>query len=51
MAMTLIVILGKPLENILAFIRSKRPIAFFPNANFLEAMRGFEASWKQATIA
>ena len=51
MAMTLIVLLGEPLSNIMAYIRSKRPVAFFPRANFLEAMRGFEASWKQTTVA
>ena len=48
MAMALLVLLGKPLPDIVAYIRSKRPIAFFPRANFFQAMRGFETSWNRA---
>jgi len=34
-------------DQAMAFIRSKREIAFFPEANFDKAIRGFEASFNR----
>jgi protein-tyrosine phosphatase len=42
MAMFLIAITQKPADEVMAYIRSKRSIAFFPQANFDAAIRGFE---------
>lgn len=46
MAMTLIVLADKPSETVIAYIRSKRPIAFFPGENFGRSIRGFEQTWR-----
>ena len=43
-AMFLIAMAGMTHEQAMAFIQSKRPIAFFMNANFLPALKGFEDS-------
>jgi hypothetical protein len=32
-------------DQAIAYIRSKRPIAFRPSANFEKSIRGFEASF------
>lgn len=50
LAMTLMVMTRKPTEEIVAFIRSKRVIAFFPGENFGKAMRGFERTLKGGTV-
>lgn len=42
MAMVLIAITNKPADEVMAYIRSRRPIAFFPAANFDKSIRGFE---------
>lgn len=42
MAMALIAMTQKPADEVMAYIRSKRPIAFFPEANFDASIRGFE---------
>lgn len=41
-AMLIIALTGQPAEKVIAFIRSKRPIAFFPEVNFKRAILGFE---------
>jgi protein-tyrosine phosphatase len=46
-AMTLVVMSNKPVDEIMAYMRSKRPVAFFPMANFEKSIRGFESSWKR----
>jgi protein-tyrosine phosphatase len=43
-AMFLIAIAGMKSEQAMPFIQSKRPIAFFPSANFGPAIKGFEES-------
>lgn len=43
-AMFLIAIANMKSEQAMAFIQSRRPIAFFMNANFGPAIRGFEES-------
>jgi len=43
MAMTIMAKTGKPFDEVMAYIRSKRPIAFFPAVNFDRAIRRFEA--------
>jgi hypothetical protein len=34
-------------DEAIAYIRSKRPVAFFGNANFYRAIKGFETSFQQ----
>lgn len=41
-AMFLIATQGMKWEEALQFIRQRRPIAFYPSANFLKAIQGFE---------
>ena len=41
-AFFLLVLSGKPLNQIVQFIQSKRNVAFFPRPNFAQSMRGFE---------
>ena len=43
-AMFLIATQGMTSEQAMAFIKQRRPIAFYPSANFGEAIRGFEES-------
>ena len=43
-AMYLIAIGGMKSEDAMAYIKSKRPVAFYMNANFGKAIRGFEES-------
>lgn len=42
MAMTLIALSGHTASEIIPYIRSKRQVAFFPSANFLQSILGFE---------
>jgi protein-tyrosine phosphatase len=42
MAMTLIALSGHPASQVMPYIRSRREIAFFPSANFLQSILGFE---------
>jgi protein tyrosine/serine phosphatase len=44
LAMVMIAMYGYSAEQVMTFIRSKRPIAFFPEANFKAAILGFEQS-------
>jgi len=48
MAMALIAMYRKPADKVMAFIREKRAIAFFPHANFDKAIRGFERDFRAA---
>ncbi len=41
-AMFLIATQGMKWEEAIQFIRQRRPIAFYPSANFLQAIQGFE---------
>ena len=50
MAMFLIVYKDMTANEAMAYIRSKRPVAFFPYANFLSAITGFEKSWRSALV-
>ena len=43
-AMFLMVMYRMSLDQAMAFIKQRRPIVFFPSANFESAMRGFERS-------
>lgn len=47
MAMMLIVLFSQPSTDIMTYIRSKRPIAFSPSANFRKSIQGFELTWKK----
>ena len=47
MAMTLLVLTKQSSEEVIAYIRSKRAIAFFPGQNFGKAIRGFEQSYRR----
>ena len=42
MAMVLITMTQKPVDDVMRHIRAKRPVAFFPEANFDEAIRGYD---------
>ena len=42
MAMTLIALSGHPASQVMPYIRSRREVAFFPSANFLQSILGFE---------
>ena len=46
-AMYLIATRGLTTDQAISYIRSKRPIAFRPSANFEQSMRGFEKSFEQ----
>jgi hypothetical protein len=46
-AMYMIATQGVTADQAMAFIRSKREIAFFPEANFDKSIRGFEASFNR----
>lgn len=45
-AMLLIAYTGKTADEIMAYIRMKRLVAFQPSANFAPAIRGFEREWR-----
>jgi hypothetical protein len=47
-AMLLISMKGMPLDDVIAYIRSRRSIAFLPRANFLPALQDFESAWRRA---
>lgn len=47
-AMTLIAMTRASADDVMKFIRQKRPVAFFPVANFDKAIRGFERSFATA---
>lgn len=49
--MLVILLLGKPMEEAMAFVRQKRPVAFFPAANFARAIQKFEADFFTAAAA
>ena len=49
-AFFLIAIAGMSHEQAIAYIKSKRPIAFFMNANFLQAIKGFEESLQKLKV-
>ena len=48
MAMVLITLTQKPADEVMAYIRSKRSIAFFPGANFDASIRGFERTFRES---
>lgn len=48
MAMVLLVLTQKTPDEIIAFIRSKRAVAFFPGVNFEPSIRRFYASYHAA---
>ena len=50
MAMTLIALTEKSADEVMAYIRSKRSIAFFPEANFDTSIRGFERDFRKRSI-
>lgn len=47
-AMVLITMAKISADDAMAYIRSRRPIAFFPGANFEKAIRGFERRYTAA---
>jgi hypothetical protein len=49
-AMFLIALAGMTHEQAILFIQSKRPVAFFMNANFLPAIKGFEESLQKLKL-
>jgi dual specificity phosphatase 12 len=50
LAMTMITLTGKSSESVMKFIRSRRPIAFFPQANFERSIVGYER-WLKNELA
>jgi protein-tyrosine phosphatase len=48
MTMSLMVLLKKTADEAMRFLREKRPVAFFPFANFQEAIHGFEKKLREA---
>lgn len=46
-AMFLISTQGMKWEDAIQFVRQRRPIAFFPTANFLTAIQGYERAFNQ----
>jgi len=48
MAMTLIALTGKTPDEVMVYIRSIRPVAFQPSANFEKSIRGFDAQFRDA---
>jgi len=50
MAMTLIAMTRQPADSVMSYIRSKRPIAFFPAANFDRSIRGFEQQLRRDLV-
>lgn len=50
-AMFLIAFAGMTHEQAIQYIQSRRPIAFFMNANFLPAIKGFEESLEKLKLA
>ena len=48
MAMTLLAKTGQSADAAMAYIRQRRPVAFFPQANFDRSIRGFEGDLKAA---
>jgi hypothetical protein len=48
--MFLMVLYRMGVDQVKAFIKNKRPIAFFTQANFEQAMRGFERSLRKNLI-
>ena len=46
-AMFLIATTKKPADEVMAYIRSLRSIAFFPAANFEKSIKGFEADFRK----
>lgn len=49
-AFFLIALAGMTHEQAMAFIQSRRPIAFMPSANFLQAIKGFEESLQKLKL-
>jgi len=47
-AMTLIAMYQVPADKVMKFIRDKRNVAFFPQANFDKAIRGFDGRFREA---
>jgi protein-tyrosine phosphatase len=47
MAMVLIALTQKSADEVMAHIRSKRPVAFFHGANFESSIRGFEREFRK----
>ena len=50
MAMTLLAKTRQSADSAMAYIRQRRPVAFFPEANFDRSIRGFEADLKRARV-
>ena len=49
-AMFLMVFTGMKHEDAMQYIRERRPIAFFKNANFLKSIQGFENNMAKMTL-
>jgi protein-tyrosine phosphatase len=47
-AMTLIALKNYDADKAMKFVRDRRAVAFFPTANFNDAIRGFEHDFKEA---
>lgn len=47
-AMFLMLLYGWPAEKAMAYVKERRPIAFFPSANFLPAIKRWEAELRKA---
>jgi predicted protein tyrosine phosphatase len=48
MAMVLIALTQKPHEQVISYIREKRPVAFFPYINFKKSILSFEDEFQKA---
>ena len=51
MSMTLLAKTRQTADAAMAYIRQRRPVAFFPQANFDRSIRGFERDLKAATAS
>jgi peptidase E len=47
MAMVLITMTNQSADDVMRHIRAKRPVAFFPEANFDEAIRGYDKTLRK----
>jgi protein-tyrosine phosphatase len=50
-AMMLIAVFHKPVDEVIRYIRERRNVAFFPAINFEKAIRGFASDFRRTLLA
>lgn len=50
MAMVVIALTKQPMDSVVAFLREKRPVAFFPAINFERSIRTFESDFRNSYL-